>query len=87
MLFVDSLVQLETSRRFLHSYPTSGSACEVFDKAFLNGDSTGDVYTAYLQYEAIAKPEPHVEQTFLLVHTKERFADSVYSAWAQELGR
>lgn len=87
MLFVDSLVQLEKSRRFLHSYPTGGSICKVFDEAFLNGNRAGVVYTAYLSDEAIAEPEPHVEQALRLVRTKERFADSVYSAWAQELGK
>lgn len=63
MLFVDSLVQLETSRTFFHSYPTGGSVCKVFDEAFLNGDCAGVVFTAYLLYEAIAELEPHVEQT------------------------
>lgn len=87
MLFFDSPVHLQTSRRFLHSYPTGGSVCKLFDEAFLNGDCAGVVYTAYLPYEAIAEPEPHVEQTLHLVHTKECFADSVYSAWAQELGK
>lgn len=60
---------------------------KVFDEAFLNGDCSGVVYTAYLSYEAIAQPESHVEQTLCLVHTKERFADSVYSTWTQELGK
>lgn len=60
---------------------------KVFDEAFLNGDCAGVVYTAYLPYEAIAQPEPHVEQTLCLVHTKEHFADSVYSAWSRELGK
>lgn len=54
MLFVDSLVQLERSERFLHSYPAGLRACEVFDKAFLQGDCAGAVVTAYLPYEAIA---------------------------------
>lgn len=54
MLFVDSLVQLERSRRFLHSYPAGLSVCEVFDKAFLQGDCAGAVVTAYLPSEAIA---------------------------------
>lgn len=48
---------------------------------------TAGVFTAYLPYEAIAEPEPHVEQTLHLVRTKERLANSVYSAWTQELGR
>lgn len=61
MLFVDSLIQLGTSRRFLHSYPTGGSTCKVFDEAFLNGDCVGVVFTADFPYEAIAEPEPHVE--------------------------
>lgn len=87
MLFVDSLTQLETSGRFLHSCPTGVSVCKVFDEAFLNGDSAGGVYAAYLPYEAVAEPEPHVEQPLHLVHTKEGFADSVCSAWAQELGK
>ena len=88
MQFVDSLVQLETRKRFLHSYPTSGSVCKVFDEAFLNGDCAGVVqHAANLPYEATAEPEPHVEQTLCLVHTEECFTDAVYSAWAQELGK
>lgn len=53
MLFVDSLIQLERSRRFLHSYPAGRSARKVFDKAFLQGDCAGAVVTAYLPYEAL----------------------------------
>lgn len=67
MCAVDSLVQLETTRKFLHSYPTGGSTCKVSDKAFLNSDYAGGVFAAYLPYEAIAEPEPHVEQTLHLV--------------------
>lgn len=61
--------------------------CKVFDEAFLNGGCVGVVFTADFPYEAIAEPEPHVEQTLHLVCTKECVADSVYSAWAQELGK
>lgn len=58
--------------------------CKIFDNAFLKGKRAAVVHCAYLPHEAIAEPEPYVEQTFHFVCT-ECFADPVYSLWAQKL--
>lgn len=58
--------------------------CKFFDNAFLEGKRAAVVHCAYLPHEAIAEPEPDVEQAFPFVCTKECSADPVYSLWAQK---